>query len=63
MSFKSIQVGTYGLDMEWNFIQNENPVGMIKVVRWIIYDDRTEKEAIVVYNTTKSAKLEFLSDF
>ena len=36
----------------------ENPVGMIKAVRGIIYDGLTEKEAMEVYNTTKSAKLE-----
>ena len=54
----AIEKGAIGLDIGRNIFQNENPVGMINAVRGIIHDGLTDKEAMEVYNTTKSAKLE-----
>ncbi|MHA1820053.1 MAG: 3-hydroxy-5-phosphonooxypentane-2,4-dione thiolase [Promethearchaeota archaeon] len=58
LAYNAIQAGAKGLDMGRNFFQNENPVGMMKAIRGIVHDDFTVKEALQVYNETKSKKLE-----
>jgi 3-hydroxy-5-phosphonooxypentane-2,4-dione thiolase len=58
MAVKSMEAGAAGLDMGRNFFQNENPVGMMKAIRGVIHDGLTEKEALEVYNSIKSEKLE-----
>ncbi|MHA1728489.1 MAG: 3-hydroxy-5-phosphonooxypentane-2,4-dione thiolase [Promethearchaeota archaeon] len=58
LAYNSIQAGAKGLDMGRNFFQNKNPVGMIKAIRGIVHNDFTEKEAMEIYNTTHSEKLE-----
>ncbi|MHA1338698.1 MAG: 3-hydroxy-5-phosphonooxypentane-2,4-dione thiolase [Promethearchaeota archaeon] len=57
LAYKSVEAGAKGLDMGRNFFQNENPVGMIKAVRGIIHEGFTVKEALDIYNETKSEPL------
>jgi putative autoinducer-2 (AI-2) aldolase len=58
LAYNSIQAGAVGVDMGRNIFQDENPVGMISAVRKIIHENYTVQEALDVYNTTTSDKLE-----
>jgi putative autoinducer-2 (AI-2) aldolase len=54
MTYSAIETGAVGVDMGRNIWQNENSVPMIKAVRSIVHDNATPKEAMDIFNSTKS---------
>ncbi len=56
----AIGEGAVGVDMGRNIWQNDNPVAMIKAISAIVHEGATEKEALELFNSTKT-KIEELT--
>ncbi len=53
MAYDAVSNGAIGVDMGRNIFQSDRPVGMIKAVRAIVHDNKSEDEAFEIYKSSK----------
>jgi putative autoinducer-2 (AI-2) aldolase len=49
MAYDAVRQGAAGVDMGRNIFQAEHPIAMIQAVRAIVHDNRTDREALEIY--------------
>ncbi|HAW50662.1 TPA: 3-hydroxy-5-phosphonooxypentane-2,4-dione thiolase [bacterium] len=49
VAYNAIKKGAVGVDMGRNIWQNKNPIGMIKAIRAIVHENRTDEEAYEIF--------------
>ena len=52
--YSALEEGAVGVDMGRNIWQNDDPVAMIKAIDALVHEGATEKEAMSIFNQSKS---------